>query len=339
MKRNLFLSVAEGVRFLVRARRAVQGPLRPTWDEGFEAWAAMLHTYGAYSTRLPLKLQRSSMRGAVSANRRPPIRYEKVDAGGVPAEWFIPDGADPSRALLYFHGGGYVLGSIESHRDPVTRLAVAARMRTLVVDYRLAPEHPFPAQLDDAKAAYQWLVASGIAPSRIAVAGESAGAGLTLSLLVALRSGPAALPAAAACVSPWVDLEVTGGTMTHNARYDYVTRDTLRLYARWFAPRDAKNPLASALHADLHGLPPLLILAGGAETLLDDARRLSDRATDHGVKVTFEVEPDMIHAWPLFAAGFPRCQASLERVAAFVRGHLADGVSPVDRRAPESPPA
>jgi acetyl esterase/lipase len=252
------------------------------------------------------------------------MTYEKVDAGGVKAEWFVPDGADPSRVLIYFHGGGYCFGSIDSHRDPVTRLARSLGVRTLVVDYRLAPEHHFPAQVDDALAAYRWVVASGVSPSRIVVAGESAGAGLTLSLMLMLREGrAAALPAAAACISPWVDLEVVGGTMIHNARYDYVTRETLRLYAEWYAPGNATHPIASALHADLRGLPPLLVLAGGAETLLDDARRLADRASAHGVPVKFEVEPDMIHAWPLFAAGFPQAQASLERVADFLRGHLA----------------
>lgn len=312
---------------LVRIRRAILGPLRPTWDIRFETWAAMLHLYGKYSTRLPLARQRSTMRGVVRAGKQRGIRYEKVDAGGVRAEWFVPDGADPSRTLLYLHGGGYVLGSIDSHRDPVTRLAIAAKARALVIDYRLAPEHAFPAQLDDAKAAYRWLLRTGVAPGRLVVAGESAGAGLTLSLLVALRDAREPLPAGAACMSPWVDLEVTGGTMTQNARFDYVTRDTLRLYAKWFAPRDRTNPHASALHADLRGLPPLLVTAGGSETLLDDARRLADRATEHGVRVTFEVEADMIHAWPLFAAGFPRCQASLERVAAYLSERLAAGAS------------
>jgi monoterpene epsilon-lactone hydrolase len=325
VKRNLFFTVTQALRTVVRLRRAVRGPLRPTWDERFETWATMLHFYGKHSTRLPLSAQRRSLGGALAPGKPTDVRYEKVDAGGVRAEWFIPDGADPSRVLYYLHGGGYVLGSIESHRDPVSRLARAAKMRALVIDYRLAPEHPFPAQLEDATAAYKWLLASGLSPSRIAVAGESAGAGLTMSLLVALREGHIPLPAVAACVSPWVDLEVTGGTMTRNAPFDYVTRGTLRLYAKWFAPRDATNPLASALHADLRGLPPLLLLAGGSETLLDDARRLSDRASAHGVRVTLEVEPDMIHAWPLFASGFPRCQASLERVGAFLREHVAAG--------------
>ena len=140
-----------------------------------------------------------------------------------------------------------------------------------------------------------------------------------MSLMLALREAKAKLPAAVACMSPWVDLEVTGATMLHNAPFDYVTRATLRHYARWFAPADARNPLAAPIHADLRGLPPLLVMAGEAETLLDDARRLAERASGHGVDVTLEVEPDMIHAWPLFASGFARGQTSLERVADFVR--------------------
>lgn len=321
-KRDVFSTVTQGVRGLVRVQRAIRGPLRPTWDEGFETWATMLHYYGKYTDRLSLETQRRTMTSVMPPKARRGVRYEKVDAGGVPAEWFVPEEADRPGVLLYFHGGGYVIGSIDSHRDPVSRLAQVAKMRTLVVDYRLAPEHPFPAQLDDARAAYEWLLATGVVPGRIAVAGESAGAGLTMSLLVALRDAREPLPAAAVCMSPWVDLEVTGATMRENARYDYVTTDVLRLYASWFAPRDATNPLASALHADLNGLPPLLILAGGSEALLDDARRLSDRASAHGVRVTLEVEPDMIHAWPLFAGGFPRCQAALDRVASFVRERL-----------------
>jgi monoterpene epsilon-lactone hydrolase len=322
VKRNLLSGMTRAVRGLVRVRRALRGPLRPSWDESFETWATILHHYGKRSTLLPLSAQRRGMSGFLAPKAPPDVRYEPVDAGGVRGEWIVPEGADASRVLLYLHGGGYCLGSIDTHRDPVTRLARAAGVRALVIDYRLAPEHPFPAQLDDAMAAYRWLVASGVEPARIAVAGESAGGGLTMSLLVALRDRKGALPAVAACISPWVDLEVTGATMAHNARFDYVTRDTLRLYARWFAPGGARNPLAAPIHADLAGLPPLLLLAGEAETLLDDARRLAERASGHGVDVALEIEPDMIHAWPLFAGGFPRAQASLERVAGFVRGHL-----------------
>jgi acetyl esterase/lipase len=254
------------------------------------------------------------------------LAYEPVEAGGVRSEWIRPVRCDESRVILYLHGGGYCLGSIATHRDFVGRLCLAAHTRGLIIDYRLAPEHAFPAQLDDARAVYGWLLAQGVDPSRLVVAGESAGAGLTLSLLVALRDSQMPMPAAAVCISPWVDLEVTGESMRENARFDYVSRDVLSKYARYFVPTgDLRNPLASPLHADLSRLPPMLVIAGGAETLLDDARRIADRAQNQGVAVTFEVEPDMIHAWPLFASGFPRCQRTVERIAAYVEAQAAKG--------------
>jgi acetyl esterase/lipase len=311
------------LRAVVRIRRSVRGPKRPSWDERFETLATMLHLYGMQSRRLPLATQRRSMGGLTGAHPPPGMRYEPVDAGGVRAEWFVPDGADPGSAMYYLHGGGYCLGSIDTHRDPLTRLAKLARMRLLVPDYRLAPEHKFPAQLDDAMAGYRFLVSSGVDPSRIVVAGESAGAGLTMSLLVALRDAAGGLPAAGVCISPWVDLEVTGTTMGSNAKWDYVTADTLRLYSSWYAPGEAHNPRISPLHADLRGLPPLLVMAGEVETLLDDAQRLARHASGHGVSVTLEVEQDMIHAWPLFAwGGFRPAQKGLERVADFTRDQL-----------------
>jgi acetyl esterase/lipase len=297
--------------------------MRPTWDARFEALATMLRVYGRHSTRLSLATQRRSMGGMSGARPPPGIRYEPVDARGVRAEWFVPDGADRTTAIYYLHGGGYCLGSIDTHRDPLTRLAKLARMQILVPQYRLAPEHAFPAQLDDAMAGYEFLVSSGVEPSRIVVAGESAGAGLTMALLTALRDAGKALPQAAVCISPWVDLEVTGATMASNARWDYVTAGTLRLYSGWYAPGQATNPRASPLHADLRGLPPLLVMAGEVETLLDDARRLAQRASGHGVPATLEVEQDMIHAWPLFAwGGFPAARRALERVAEFTRERL-----------------
>lgn len=298
--------------------------MRPSWDARFETWATLLHHYAKRSLLLPLSVQRRAAGGVMPTRDAPEVRYERVDARGVRCEWFYPSGCDESRVLMYLHGGGYCLGSIDSHRDPIGRLCMAAKVRGFVPDYRLAPEHPFPAQLDDATASYRWLLDRGVQPSRIVLAGESAGAGLLLSLLVALRDAGSPLPVAAVCVSPWVDLDVTGQSMNENARFDYVSRAVLRRYARYFVPTgDTLNPLAAAIHADLRGLPPLLVMAGEAETLLDDARRIASRAREAGVDVTLEIEPDMIHAWHLFASGFPRAQRTIEEMAAFIRSRLA----------------
>jgi monoterpene epsilon-lactone hydrolase len=315
-------TVMKLVQVPVRWRRSLRGPRRPSWDEAFEAWVTMIRAYGIRSTRLPISTQRRIATGVIRSSPPRGIRYEAVRAGGVPAEWFLPDGCDESRVLLYLHGGGYSIGSIDSHREPVSRLCKLAGTRGLVLDYRLAPEHPFPAQLDDAVAAYRWLLERGVDPARIVVAGESAGAGLTLSLLVSLRDAGIALPAAAVCASPWTDLEMRGESMVTNAGYDYISREVLAVYAtRFVKPHDLRNPLANPQYADLRGLPPLLVLAGGAEVLLDDARAIAERAREAGVDVTFEVEPDMIHAWIVFAGGFELARATLARIARFVTEH------------------
>ena len=307
------------VQAAVRWRRSVRGPLRPSWDLPFETWALVLRAYARRSIQLPLALQRRMAASFVRPTRPRGMSYETIRAGGVPAEWFRPDGCDESRVVLYLHGGGYSIGSIDTHRGPVSRICRTAGARGLVIDYRLAPEHPFPAQLDDAMAAYRWLLEERVDPTRVVVAGESAGGGLTLALLVSLREARLPMPAAAVCISPWTDLEMRGESMRANARYDYLSREILAEYAsRFVGPGDLRNPLANAQHADLRGLPPLLLLAGGAEVLLDDARAIAARAREAGVEVTLEVEPDMVHAWILFSDAFASARATLDRIAGFV---------------------
>jgi acetyl esterase/lipase len=297
--------------------------MRPSWDEEFETWARFLHHYAKRSTALPLGVQRRMLGVAPRSSAIRRMRFEKVRAGSAPAEWFHAPESDPSRILLYLHGGGYSLGSIESHRDYISRLCAAGGATGIAIDYRLAPEHPFPAQLHDALAAYRWLMSRGVNPARLVIAGESAGGGLTLSTLVSLRDAGERLPAAAIVVSPWVDLEANAPSMWDNARYDYVLRDTLRTFTRRFVrEHDVRNPLAAPLHADLRGLPPMLVQAGAAETLLDDSRRLAARVHEAGGRVTLEIEEDMIHAFPLFAPFLERARAAVERAGAFVREHV-----------------
>jgi len=246
---------------------------------------------------------------------------QAVEANGVPCEWTSTPGVDPGRAILYLHGGGYVIGSIATHRGLVSRLTSATGSRALSVGYRLAPENPFPAAVDDATAAYRWLVSQGMEPSRVVIAGDSAGGGLTLATLLALRDAGDALPAAGVCISPWVDLEGLGESMTRNADVDpIVTKDGLMDMARMYLDgADPKSPLAAPLHGDLAGLPPLLIHVGSREMLLDDSTRFAEKAGLAGVDVTLEPWDEMIHVWHAFAPLLPESQQAIDRIGEYVR--------------------
>ena len=251
------------------------------------------------------------------------ITTTKVDASGVAAEWISADDSGP--VLLYLHGGGYVLGSVQSHRALIERLARAMGGRILAIDYRLAPEAPFPAAVDDAVAAYRWLLEQGVAASRLAIAGDSAGGGLTLATLVALRDQGLAMPACAAPISPWTDMEGSGDSMQTRAAVDpMVQKEPLvQMAGTYLQGAEPRNPLASPLYADLSGLPPLLIQVGDAETLLDDTTRIEPRLKEAGVDVTVEVWDEMIHVWHLFAPMLDKGQEAIDRIGAFVRGHAA----------------
>lgn len=251
-------------------------------------------------------------------------RVEHVQAPLAPAEWLRPAGAGDA-VLLYLHGGGYVIGSPRSHRHLVAAIAGAAGLRALVPEYRLAPEHPFPAALDDAVAAYRWLVGqAGVAPARIVIGGDSAGGGLTISTLLALRDAGDPLPAAAVCLSPWVDLSFSLPSCQPGATADPVLdAQVVRAMAQAYLDRcDARQPLASPLFADLRGLPPLLIQVGGNEALLDDSRALAARASRANVQVTLEVWPDMVHVWQWFAPIFDGAQPAIDRLGEFIRQAL-----------------
>ncbi len=246
------------------------------------------------------------------------VAVEKVDAGGVPAEWI---GAGDGPVVVYVHGGGYCIGSLDSHRSMLTHLASAVAGRVLALDYRLAPEHPFPAALDDACTAYRWVLAGGADPSRVVVAGDSAGGGLTLATLVALRDAGDPLPAAGVCLSPWADLTQSGATMAEKAEADpMVHAEDLDRWAAAYAGSDydAGSAGLSPLFADLGGLPPLLVEVGTAEVLLDDARRLAERARAAGVEVTLFEGEDLIHVWHFFAGAVPEADEGIARVAGFI---------------------
>lgn len=253
------------------------------------------------------------------------VKCETADAGGIKAEWVATEGANVDRAILYLHGGGYVIGSINTHRSLAGRISRAAKARVLVIDYRLAPEHPHPAAVEDSVAAYRWLLSRGIKPSRIALAGDSAGGGLTVAVLVAIRQAKLPTPAAGVCMSPWVDLEGIGESMSTKAGVDpIVQRDgLLNMAAAYLGGSDPRTPLAAPLYADLSGLPPLMIQVGTSETLLDDGARLAQRARKAGVEVVFEPWEGMIHVWQLFAPILDEGRQAIQRIGEFVRNQMA----------------
>ncbi|MBN9487826.1 MAG: alpha/beta hydrolase [Alphaproteobacteria bacterium] len=253
------------------------------------------------------------------------MTLQAVDLDGVPGECSIAPGSRTERVLMFFHGGGYCSGSLRSHRRLVTEAGRAGGLRTLAVGYRLAPEHPFPAALDDAVAAWRWLRRQGIAARDIVVGGDSAGGGLSVVLINALRAAGEEGPACAWLISPWTDLTQSGATMaTKDAVDPLIHKGYLGELADAYAPvgMDRRDPRLSPLFADLRGLPPSLIQVGSEETLLADATRFAEAAGAANVAVTLEVWPHMIHAWPMWNAGLAPGRQALARAGAFMRDHL-----------------
>jgi acetyl esterase/lipase len=250
------------------------------------------------------------------------VVVEDVQVGAIPADWVSMPASRQSRVVLYLHGGGYVLGSRRTHRELAARIADAAQARVLVLDYRLAPEHPFPAAVDDATESYRWLRSQGVAAGSIAIAGDSAGGGLTLATLLALRDAGDELPACAVCLSPWTDLEGTGASAQPGGADDpMVGVAGLRDMGRMYANDAIRNPLAAPLYGNYTGLPPLLIQVGTREILLDDATRVAERARAAGVAVTLEIEAGAPHVYQVFP-GIPETDAAVGRIGAFVRGRI-----------------
>jgi monoterpene epsilon-lactone hydrolase len=262
---------------------------------------------------------------AVFLGGAPDAKCEKVDAGGVPSEWVMAPGCDSGRAILYLHGGGYAIGSLNTHRRLAYDISAASSAKVLLIDYRLAPEHPFPAAVDDAAAAWRWLLQQGFATNRLAIAGDSAGGGLTIATLVNLRDKKLGLPACAVAISPWVDLEGLGNSITTRSAQDpMVQKDGLLWMAKMYLNgTDAKTPLAAPLHADLKGLPPTLVQVGTAETLLDDAIRIAEKMHAAGVDARLAIWPNMLHVFPLFAPILSEGRDGCIEIGTFIRSKTA----------------
>lgn len=249
------------------------------------------------------------------------VSVTPVTAGGVPCEWVEAPGAEGERVIHYVHGGGYVIGNIAGYREFGGRLSRAARARVLNVEYRLAPEAPHPAAVDDSLAAYRWLLDQGVDPAKLVIAGDSAGGGLTVATMLAARDAGLPLPACGVCLSPWTDLTQSGRSMVERAELDpLVSAEMLgQMAGHFLSGRDAaQTPLASPHFADLSGLPPVLIQVGTSEVLYDDSARLAEQINAAGGNATLEPWEDMIHIFQIFAPMLPEGQQAIERIGEFV---------------------
>ncbi len=249
------------------------------------------------------------------------VKYHNVDADGIPSEWVSVKESREDFVLFYMHGGGYIVGSPTSHRDLISRMAREARMRALVPDFRLAPEHPFPTQIEDCVRAYQWLLKQGYTANHIVFAGESSGGALVISVLLALKEQQIPLPIAAIAISGMLDLEASSNTFKTNLSVDpsVDSERIFRLARLYIGDRDPKMPLASPIYANLTGLPPLLIQVSSVEVLLDDSIRLAQAARDCGGEVELEVWYGLPHAWHIYASILPEGQQAIVRAGKFAR--------------------
>jgi epsilon-lactone hydrolase len=279
--------------------------------------------YAAWNRRTTPEQMRSDW-DAAFAGCTVPVMCRGVSAGGIDAEWVVPADAPEDKAILYFHGGGFRLGSVASHRDLIARIAEASRCRVLAINYRLAPEYRFPAALEDALTAFDWMRTQGFNPESIALVGDSAGGNLVLTTMLGLRDRGQPIPCAGVLMSPWTDLAATGESYQSRAAADPIHQRSMivALAKNYLGERcDVSNPRASPLYADLSGLPPLLIQAGDRETVRDDATMLAAKAKAAGVDAELQVFDGMIHVFQMFPE-IPQAGEAIASVATFLRRHL-----------------
>jgi acetyl esterase/lipase len=280
----------------------------------------------AFFGDLPVEVRRRRIDAAARRAIRVPrsVCLQTVAANGVPSDWLEPDNAVPGHAILYLHGGAYVICSPTTHRGLAGNIAHASRARLLLIDYRLAPEHPFPAALDDALAAYHWLLGKGYLPEHIAIGGDSAGGGLTLATALSLRDNYGKIPAALFLLSPWTDLTFSGESIRTRADRDPLLQlnDDGWLIKAYVNGYPLTHPYISPLFAELHGLPPTFIQVGTEEILYDDSTRLEQKAHLAGVDVSLETWPGMWHVFQAFAPYVPESQQAIEKIGEFIRARL-----------------
>jgi epsilon-lactone hydrolase len=310
----------------VTTRRLRSGPARPSWTWGFEVVATALRAHARSIARRDWRGQRTAWQ-ALSAPARilDEVMREPTTVGELGAEWFSPRaGITHPSVILYLHGGSFIYGSIETHREVIARLALATGGRVLALDYRLAPEHPYPAQLEDARRAHAHLRSSGVPSSCIVLAGDSAGGNLAALTTIALRD-EGERPAAQLLLSPWVDLSACGGSLVENARLDYAEPGDFLAWAACYLDGSGVEPMdprVSPLFADLRGLPPTCIVLGGAEVLSDQVHQFAARVRAERSELELLEEPDMIHNFVAFTSMFPRCGAPFAALGRFVHRHV-----------------
>jgi monoterpene epsilon-lactone hydrolase len=303
-----------------------RGPLRPTWSFGFEVITRAQKRFNRIVSSRPPAEQRK-LWGALEA-KSPALRQVKIreqTLAGVPVLWFESTASDGGPVVLYLHGGSFIYGSEKSHGDLMARLAIASGARIVFPLYRLAPEHPFPAALEDSRAVYDALLERKQDPSRLIVAGDSAGGNLVVSLLVALRDAGAPLPRAAIPISPWLDLSAPAQSLERNAVFDWAGPWMFDLWASAYLARGETRtrPDVSPMFADLERLPPLMLVFGNAEMLFDQCSAFARRARRAGVEVTEHIGADMVHLWMALAPMFPNCQTAIDEMGAFVKSACA----------------
>ncbi|MFZ6029005.1 MAG: alpha/beta hydrolase [Chloroflexota bacterium] len=284
-----------------------------------------------WNTSIPKYREECERASRAMAGKMPPgVEVSPFSLENMRAEWLLPAGAGKEKVVLYMIGGGYVSGSCDDHRFLVSKVADCSGVPVLMFDHRLAPEHPFPAALEDAVTAYRWLLAQGTAPQNIVIMGESAGGGLCLATLLALRDRGFPLPAGGVALSPWTDLKLTGESYRTKAKVCMSPPGMSIVCSKYYAgDHDPADPWISPLYGDLHGLPPLFINVGEYETMLDDSTRFAAKAQAAGVDVTLVVAEKMIHCYPLLAPMFPEATQAMNEICAFIRGRLRSSLGNV----------
>ncbi len=277
-----------------------------------------------WNTSIPLLRQQTEKGTGFFGKLPDQFKILQNTVNSLSTEWILPPQTTKDKVILYFHGGGYVIGSSHAHRPVVAKFVKGTGIGAVVFDYRLAPEHPFPAALDDSVAAYRWLLAEGISPSNIVFIGDSAGGGLCLATLLALRDQGIPLPAAAVALSPWTDLKNTGKSLKTNANVDTLTwAGSWTVFSKYYAgDNDPGLPWISPLYGDLYGLPPILIYVGGDELLQDDSIRFAEKAKNAGVDVTLRVGEGMFHCYPVCSPLFPEAKEAMDEICTFIKTRI-----------------